>query len=815
MSYHGSQNPVPGRIGRTVAIAATTLLLSLTACKGDDVESFFALSATVSGLAGTGLVLQNNGGDDLPISADGSSSFGTQLADGASYDVTVLTQPSGPSQSCAVENGIGNIDGADATVTVSCVTDTFTVGGSVTGLAGTGLQLQNNGGNDLDVTTDGAFTFTTALDDGSSYAVTVKTPPTGPSQSCLVTSGSGTIEGANVTNVAVACTTNSYTVGGTVAGLLGTGLVLQNNGADDEPMASDGGFTFDTPLLDGTLFAVTVLDQPANPDQTCSVANGGGTLAGADVTDVAITCILNVLRVDDDSTAVTPDGRTWATAYPTVQAAIDAASPGWQIWVARGLYTGASANDPVADLGTTLSLYGGFAATEALLGDRPDPTAASTDDERTFLDGDVDGDGNPSLGLSYDQYTGGDANDNSFHVVVAGSDTLIDGVTIRNGVAIDVSPTDPTGGSDVSLDPDFRGAGIYVAIGAVNVTVANSRILDNTAYFSGAAIHMLESNVTLSAVIVQDNEGGGRGGAIKAVDSNLTLSDTEFVGNTAPTRSGAIMFDATDGAPSVPVLDVRDSLFEGNGANTDKAGAIAAGAGTSLLIADSTFKSNTARLGGAIRCHGSATIERTTFDANVASGSGGAIWTSGCALEIRDDSVFSSNSSDGEGGALSLGEGTTATVTDASFLDNGAWSGGSGGAIRISGSTLTITDTSFSDNEADMQGGAIFGENGSTLTLIGATFVENICYGGDGGAIRNGGAGGSVTVTGSSFLWNLAEGSGGALYATNGDVTISKSEFIANEAVTANGGAVSVSKGPAQLGITDCVLADNDAGSKG
>lgn len=49
-----------------------------------------------------------------------------------------------------------------------------------------------------------------------------------------------------------------------------------------------GSFTFPTPLADGTPYAVTVLIQPTG--QTCTVANGTGTIAGADVTDVAVTC---------------------------------------------------------------------------------------------------------------------------------------------------------------------------------------------------------------------------------------------------------------------------------------------------------------------------------------------------------------------------------------------------------------------------------------------------------------------------------------------------------------------------------------------
>ncbi len=78
----------------------------------------------------------------------------------------------------------------------------FSVGGSVSGLAGT-VVLQDNGGDNLAVSANGPFTFATALASGAAYAVTVKTNPTG--QTCTVSNGSGTVGSANVTNVAVTC----------------------------------------------------------------------------------------------------------------------------------------------------------------------------------------------------------------------------------------------------------------------------------------------------------------------------------------------------------------------------------------------------------------------------------------------------------------------------------------------------------------------------------------------------------------------------------------------------------------------------------
>lgn len=84
--------------------------------------------------------------------------------------------------------------------------------------------------------------------------------------------------------------TERHPVGGTVSGLLGSGLVLHNNGGDDLPVASDGVFEFSALVPDGATYAVTVAGQPTAPVQTCAVANGSGTIDGAAVTDVMITC---------------------------------------------------------------------------------------------------------------------------------------------------------------------------------------------------------------------------------------------------------------------------------------------------------------------------------------------------------------------------------------------------------------------------------------------------------------------------------------------------------------------------------------------
>jgi 6-phosphogluconolactonase (cycloisomerase 2 family) len=170
----------------------------------------YTVAATVTGLAGSGLTLLDNGGDSKAATANGSVTFATALANAAPYAVTVGTQPATPSQNCTVTNGSGAIAGANVTnVAVTCATTTLTVGGTASGLAGSGLQLQNNAGDTLNVLQNGTFTFATAIPSGAPYAISVSANPVNPIQQCAITNGSGTVGSANVTNAAIVCTTQT------------------------------------------------------------------------------------------------------------------------------------------------------------------------------------------------------------------------------------------------------------------------------------------------------------------------------------------------------------------------------------------------------------------------------------------------------------------------------------------------------------------------------------------------------------------------------------------------------------------------------
>ncbi len=264
------------------------------------VTSSFTVGGTLTGLAATGtVVLQDNLGDSLPLMANGGFTFATPVASGAPYSVTVLTQPSGLGQTCTVTAGTGTVGAAKVTsVVVSCGANTYTIGGTVTGLpAGQSLVLQDNGGDNLPVSANGAFTFATGVASGNPYAVTVHTQPV--SVSCVVSAGSGTVAGSNVSSVVVNCSNISYAIGGSVSGLApGDSVELQDNATDSLFVSMNGSFAFPTTLQNGATFNVTVQANPVQPvAQTCTVTNPGGTVMGANVTMVTVTCTTNTYTI--------------------------------------------------------------------------------------------------------------------------------------------------------------------------------------------------------------------------------------------------------------------------------------------------------------------------------------------------------------------------------------------------------------------------------------------------------------------------------------------------------------------------------------
>jgi hypothetical protein len=114
-------------MGQRINLAGSLACLALAACGGGGSGSSGSVAPPVvtrsiggslSGLEGS-LVLQNNGAGNLTLSANGAFTFAAAVADGAAYNVTVLTQPD--YRQCTVANGQGTAVTNVTHISVSCV----------------------------------------------------------------------------------------------------------------------------------------------------------------------------------------------------------------------------------------------------------------------------------------------------------------------------------------------------------------------------------------------------------------------------------------------------------------------------------------------------------------------------------------------------------------------------------------------------------------------------------------------------------------------------------------------------------------------
>lgn len=181
----------------------------------------------------------------------------------------------------------------------------YTVKGTVTGIVYPGAVLTTNG---MEValappTTPGAavsFEFPKKLKYGDVYNVIfAKTPD--HQKNCG--SAANTIANYNDTagrlsdiNITLACDVNSYIISGKVSGLTADGLVIANGSTTGTltitKPTNTTPFEYTMPAVNyGVTYSITVITQPTG--QTCTVANGVGTMGEAAVSNVDITCVNN------------------------------------------------------------------------------------------------------------------------------------------------------------------------------------------------------------------------------------------------------------------------------------------------------------------------------------------------------------------------------------------------------------------------------------------------------------------------------------------------------------------------------------------
>jgi len=184
----------------SVSESANTLTIGVVRENGTDGAVSVALSAS-----GGSATADDHGAIDATISfangEGGSKTVSIAIVDDA------IDEPD-ETVTLSLANAAGGATlGARTSATVTILDDdapAFSIGGTVSGLQGTGLVLRNNGGSDLAIAADGTFVFPVALNATDLYDVSIATQPSSPEQECTVTNGAGSVS-TDVTNVLVEC----------------------------------------------------------------------------------------------------------------------------------------------------------------------------------------------------------------------------------------------------------------------------------------------------------------------------------------------------------------------------------------------------------------------------------------------------------------------------------------------------------------------------------------------------------------------------------------------------------------------------------
>ena len=315
--------------------------------------------------------------------------------------------------------------------------------------------------------------------------------------------------------------------------------------------------------------------EPSQCSSMGGVPQGPGTIC--DTTDCTLPLGVLVVKSDAPSDG---DGESWETAFQSLQAALDKASPSYgltavttvwnEIWVAQGTYKpddGSGVRMSSFQLRPGVRVYGGFA------GNENKRSLRNIDEYPTILSGDI--------GQVEDD------TDNSLHVVradegVTQADAL-DGFIIEAGNA--------SGSEDSGV-----GAGVWTSIcspGLNNLVIRNCKAAD-----AGGGMYIGGGNPHLVHCVFESNWAGQQGGGLAITNSSFEgsfLNGCRFTGNQAGLQGGALYAYWCSFTVARCVFGTNQAGYQGGAVVND---------GCSLHMVNCQFVGNTAvasdSIGGAI-----------------------------------------------------------------------------------------------------------------------------------------------------------------------------------------------------------------------
>ncbi len=312
----------------------------------------------------------------------------------------------------------------------------------------------------------------------------------------------------------------------------------------------------------------------------------------------------------------------------------------------------------------------------------------------------------------------------------------------------------------VPADQPTLKAAIAVATNGDEIVVADGTYsgVDNRGLdFAGKSIFLHSANGAGACII--DCELADRAFTFQSGETKAAIVEgfTILKGKRAAGNGGAILIN---GVAIATRPTVRDCVFNNNSA--PNGGAIAISGDADPDVIDCTFVASSAIVGGsngfggAISLSGAsaaATITGCVFDAN-SSGGGSGIHAQSSSKPTVDRCIFATNSSSGAGGGMTLGGGTTSSVSNCGFFGNIAGAGGGGGIVCSgSASNATIVNCVFSGNKALSVGlgGGVYVTSG-TVKLLNCTFSGNVVQAPNlGGALAK--LNGATCTVQNSILW--------------------------------------------------------------